>query len=356
MIIFLLVLSGTSFADICEVSRAKDILRKNLYLYLTNPSSSPLTINEVRDLLTFYLSIGPGLTTVDCSAVGSNSNSPISTIVNNGENAPNIIPACPDGTKYGECSSAKPKYCYGGSLVHKCNSCGCPSGNSCNSVSNNCDPVAENITCFSNLDCGNSQFTGSYYCSNYSITKNYLNYICISPGTASSSCVFSTNAVTLSYCDPNLNQTCVNGYPSCQTTVTNVTTACSDGTQYSQCSVTKPLYCSNGTLINNCFLCGCLSNLTCSSNETCVTLTNQNPVAIINHTLGINLSVRFNGSLSYDLDGFIASYDWDFGDGVQSNLTNMMHTYSSSGFYLVNLTVEDNLAAANTASKFINVT
>ena len=32
---------------------------------------------------------------------------------------------------------------------------------------------------------------------------------------------------------------------------------CTDGTQYSQCSVKRPYYCSNGTLIRKCSICGC---------------------------------------------------------------------------------------------------
>lgn len=41
--------------------------------------------------------------------------------------------------------------------------------------------------------------------------------------------------------------------------------ACSDGTFYGQCSVTKPLYCSSGTLINSCSQCGCPSGQSCNA-------------------------------------------------------------------------------------------
>ncbi|MBU1877239.1 hypothetical protein KKA72_02790, partial [Patescibacteria group bacterium] len=47
---------------------------------------------------------------------------------------------------------------------------------------------------------------------------------------------------------------------------------CSDGTPYSSCLPTKPLYCSGGTLISNCSLCGCSSG-TCQSDGTCKTTT-----------------------------------------------------------------------------------
>src|SRR3989338_8454788 len=208
IILFFLIFASVSYAQVCEVARTKEVLRKNLYLHLTS-SSSPLALSEVRDLLIFYLSTNPNSITVDCSALGSNSGHSLSSIVDSGEGAPNVIPACSDGTKYGECSAAKPRYCYGGSLINKCNSCGCPSGNSCSN--NNCNPAGGNITCFTDLDCGSNQFTGNYYCVNGNITRNYLQYTCTNPGTTSPSCVSSANPVALNYCNPFLNQTCVGG-------------------------------------------------------------------------------------------------------------------------------------------------
>ncbi len=44
---------------------------------------------------------------------------------------------------------------------------------------------------------------------------------------------------------------------------------CSDGTLYSQCSLTKPLYCSGGTLVNSCSQCGCPSGETCEGDGSC---------------------------------------------------------------------------------------
>jgi hypothetical protein len=45
---------------------------------------------------------------------------------------------------------------------------------------------------------------------------------------------------------------------------------CSDGTLYSQCSTTKPLYCGNGQLINSCDKCGCSSGKNCQVGGSCV--------------------------------------------------------------------------------------
>lgn len=44
---------------------------------------------------------------------------------------------------------------------------------------------------------------------------------------------------------------------------------CTDGTAYGSCSVTKPLYCNNGELINNCAKCGCPANLLCQADGSC---------------------------------------------------------------------------------------
>ena len=417
-----IILIQTSYADICEVAKARDVLRKNIYLYLTNPASSPLTIEQLRDLLISYLGISAGATTFDCSIIGSTSSKSISIIITNGDSAPNFIPACSDNTKYGDCSDAKPKFCYGGTLVNRCSYCGCSSGNLCND-DRSCTPAGSNITCFNNLDCGQSMFTGSYYCSNDYVTKDFLNYTCLNPGTINSNCSSSTSMTTLNYCDPSLNQSCVNGSSTCQTL--NQSLTCSDGTQNNQCSSTKPLYCSNGTLNNNCLSCGCLSDQTClgtgscqqsdacadsdngispysfgysygsqnssfknqsdycASNTTltesfcagnkinittvicgyqcangaCSNLTNQNPVAIIILNItGINLTVKFNATASYDSDGYISSYIWYFGDGNISNSSFASHKYPSKGTYEVNLTVIDNQLSYGGSSQSIKVT
>ena len=232
MVLFLLLFSFISYAEICDVSRVKDVLKKNLYLYFQNRSASPLTVNEVKDLLNAYLKISSDAITFDCSSVGGNSNKPISAILTNGDNATSVIPACADGTKYGECSSTKPGFCYAGSILGKCGYCGCPSGSSC-TATGKCAITNLNVTCYSNRDCGARAFTGNYFCSNNYITKNYINYTCIDPGTANSKCISSNIPVFLNYCNINLNDLCVEGYSYCQKQITSSTTittspACSD--------------------------------------------------------------------------------------------------------------------------------
>src|SRR3989344_1010193 len=96
--LFLLVVSAVS-AEVCEVDRIKQVLKKILFLYYTEPSNVPLTQDEVKDMLVFYLSINDQNITVDCSAFGSRSNKPISDVVNAGDNVADKIPSCADGTK-----------------------------------------------------------------------------------------------------------------------------------------------------------------------------------------------------------------------------------------------------------------
>jgi parallel beta-helix repeat protein len=51
--------------------------------------------------------------------------------------------------------------------------------------------------------------------------------------------------------------------------------------------------------------------------------------------------IKFNGTRSFDLDGTITNYSWDFGDGTTGNGSTILHTYHSSGTYSVTLAVTD---------------
>src|SRR5437870_3145241 len=64
-----------------------------------------------------------------------------------------------------------------------------------------------------------------------------------------------------------------------------------------------------------------------------------------------NLPVTFNASTSYDSDGYIASYAWDFGDlsPAGSGVTTT-HTYLSHGVYTAILNVTDNQGLSSTAT------
>ncbi len=67
--------------------------------------------------------------------------------------------------------------------------------------------------------------------------------------------------------------------------------------------------------------------------------------------------VTFNASCSYDPDGTIVSYHWDFGDGNNTTETGpyTTHTYSSPRTYTVRLTITDNSGATGTETISVQV-
>ena len=81
---------------------------------------------------------------------------------------------------------------------------------------------------------------------------------------------------------------------------------------------------------------------------------NQAPSAVMAAmpTSGVApLAVSFDGSSSFDIDGTLVTYGWNFGDGATTS-----HTYSTSGTYAARLTVTDNQGATNFTTTTIQVT
>jgi PKD repeat protein len=72
-------------------------------------------------------------------------------------------------------------------------------------------------------------------------------------------------------------------------------------------------------------------------------------------TAFVNELVTFDGSASYDIDGNITSYEWDFGDGTTGNGVTTSHIYSTPGTYTVTLTVTDNNGAKASDTATVNV-
>lgn len=56
----------------------------------------------------------------------------------------------------------------------------------------------------------------------------------------------------------------------------------------------------------------------------------------------VNQNITFDAAGSYDIDGNITKYIWDFGDGTTSSSKNPIHSYISNGTYIVTLEVTDN--------------
>ncbi|MFP3953928.1 MAG: PKD domain-containing protein [Candidatus Acetothermia bacterium] len=67
------------------------------------------------------------------------------------------------------------------------------------------------------------------------------------------------------------------------------------------------------------------------------------------------LNVSFDASESYDPDGTIKSYHWDFNDGSTASALRVSHTFLNSGSYVVELIVTDNDGKTDSMKKTINV-
>ncbi len=61
-------------------------------------------------------------------------------------------------------------------------------------------------------------------------------------------------------------------------------------------------------------------------------------------------AVQFNGASSFDPDGSIAGYQWNFGDGTSGSGALPTHVYPAAGVYNVTLTVTDNAGAPGSAA------
>jgi PKD repeat protein len=97
------------------------------------------------------------------------------------------------------------------------------------------------------------------------------------------------------------------------------------------------------------------------SSETMVQLisTNYPPVVRFTYTpqhpILLEQPVHFDTAGSFDPDGSILSWYWDFGDGSMSTEQNPTHTYHHPGTYIVTLMITDNEGATNTTSAFLVV-
>ncbi len=67
------------------------------------------------------------------------------------------------------------------------------------------------------------------------------------------------------------------------------------------------------------------------------------------------LQVQFDGTTSYDPDGSIVTYTWNFGDGGTADGPTATHSYSQAGTYTGSLRVTDNQGASDSAAFTIQV-
>jgi len=81
------------------------------------------------------------------------------------------------------------------------------------------------------------------------------------------------------------------------------------------------------------------------------------PVADAGGPYHVNIKrpVQFDGTKSYDSDGQILLYFWDFGDGTYGVGPKPVHRYATRGTHTATLTVRDNVGATSSQSTTVNI-
>lgn len=88
--------------------------------------------------------------------------------------------------------------------------------------------------------------------------------------------------------------------------------------------------------------------------KTVVSDGNQPPIASFTYQTSSILQASFDGRASYDPDGTIVSYSWNYGDEYYGSGSAVTHTYSNLGNYTATLTVTDNGGAIGSQTKTVN--
>lgn len=91
----------------------------------------------------------------------------------------------------------------------------------------------------------------------------------------------------------------------------------------------------------------------------CFLIPNSPPTAVVNATPqqgAVPLYVSFSAQSSFDTDGSIVQFQWDYGDGWMGDGVTSLHTYTLPGVYTVTLTVTDDKGAVAHAIIQIEVT
>ncbi len=94
------------------------------------------------------------------------------------------------------------------------------------------------------------------------------------------------------------------------------------------------------------------------SQEIAIEVTNAPPIANFSATDDaptVGDTVEFDASGSYDPNGEVVSYKWDFGDGTTGEGVKVSHSYANTGYYVITLTVTDDAGAVGTARHAVNV-
>ncbi|NIA09840.1 MAG: PKD domain-containing protein [Nitrospiraceae bacterium] len=95
-----------------------------------------------------------------------------------------------------------------------------------------------------------------------------------------------------------------------------------------------------------------------ASQQVAITVKNAPPVAnfsISTDSPTVNTAVKFDASGSYDPNGKVVSYHWEFGDGATGDGVKVTHSYTEKGYYVIKLTVTDDSGATTVVRHAVNV-
>ncbi|MFK7903035.1 MAG: PKD domain-containing protein [Nitratireductor sp.] len=94
----------------------------------------------------------------------------------------------------------------------------------------------------------------------------------------------------------------------------------------------------------------------CETNESVhVIKVNEAPEAVIstNNEVVAGRALKLNAGVSFDKDGGIVSYDWDFGDGNTAKGIEVSHIWREAGKYEVKMSVKDDSGVSNDTSETV---
>lgn len=113
-----------------------DLLQRAIIYYLTVPSQTDLSLEEMKDIIIFYLSTDD-ISGADCDFLGEHSSETINDILSKIRVIEGLInDPCLGGVLDSTCSYTKPLYCVDGTFVNRCEECGCDEGLDC--INNDC--------------------------------------------------------------------------------------------------------------------------------------------------------------------------------------------------------------------------
>jgi parallel beta-helix repeat protein len=202
---------------------------------------------------------------------------------------------CEDGTPYSKCSIHKPKYCADGTLINDCVKCSCLADLKCNASTGKC----EGCQCSNGTPCGMcSLWEKPEYCADGTLIDNCVKCGCpegltCNPETGACEYITCEDGTPCGWCsrhpsaggwgqpywcrcgqdDPKNNELipncaqcgCPSDKPICKDDGTcREGRPCPDGTPHGHCVPdNQQKYCEDGTLIDNCEICGCPAEMEC---------------------------------------------------------------------------------------------